>query len=58
MVGVLENVEQSVGMAFRDTGDAVLLVGQSRDELGGSEYLAVLHDLETGHPPQLDLTWN
>jgi phosphoribosylformylglycinamidine synthase len=55
MVGVLENVEQSVGMGFRDTGDAVLLVGQSRDELGGSEYLAVLHDLETGHPPQLDL---
>jgi phosphoribosylformylglycinamidine synthase len=32
-----------------------LLVGQSRDELGGSEYLAVLHDLEVGQPPQLDL---
>jgi phosphoribosylformylglycinamidine synthase len=55
MVGVLENVEQSVGMGFRDAGDAVLLVGQSRDELGASEYLAVLHDLEVGHPPQLDL---
>ncbi|HEX8236490.1 MAG TPA: phosphoribosylformylglycinamidine synthase subunit PurL [Abditibacteriaceae bacterium] len=55
MVGVLENVEQSVGMGFRNVGDAVVLVGQSRDELGGSEYMAVLHDLEVGLPPQLDL---
>jgi phosphoribosylformylglycinamidine synthase len=55
MVGVLQNVEQSVGMAFRDAGDAILLVGQCRDELGGSEYLATLHGQEVGMPPELNL---
>ncbi|MBV9864780.1 MAG: phosphoribosylformylglycinamidine synthase subunit PurL [Abitibacteriaceae bacterium] len=55
MVGVLDNVEQSVGLAFRTPGDVVLLVGQCLDELGGSEYLATLHGLEVGHPPELNL---
>lgn len=55
MVGVLENVEQSVGLAFRTPGDVVFLVGQCLDELGGSEYLATLHGLEVGLPPHLDL---
>jgi phosphoribosylformylglycinamidine synthase len=54
-VGVLENVEQSVGMAFQRTGDVVVLLGQCRDEIGGSEYLATLHGIEAGLPPELDL---
>ncbi|HVF10332.1 MAG TPA: phosphoribosylformylglycinamidine synthase subunit PurL, partial [Abditibacteriaceae bacterium] len=55
MVGVLQNVEQSTSMAFRDAGDAILLVGQCREELGGSEYLAVVHGQEAGTPPELNL---
>ncbi len=55
MVGVLQNVEQSMEMRFRDVGDLVLLVGDCKDELGGSEYLFVEHGLEEGAPPQLDL---
>lgn len=55
MVGVLDDVNQRVGMGFRDVGDAIVLVGQCHDELGGSEYLAALHGLEVGRPPQLDM---
>jgi phosphoribosylformylglycinamidine synthase len=55
MVGVLENVECSVGLAFRDQGDIIVLVGDGRDELGGSEYLATVHGLEEGRPPLLDM---
>lgn len=55
MVGVLDDVEKAVGMAFQSAGDVIVLLGQSYDELGGSEYLATLHDLEVGLPPQLDL---
>jgi phosphoribosylformylglycinamidine synthase II len=55
MVGVLDTVEHATGMAFRDAGDAIVLLGQCLDELGGSEYLATLHNLETGRPPELDL---
>jgi phosphoribosylformylglycinamidine synthase subunit PurL len=55
MVGVLDDVNQRVGMGFGDSGDAIVLLGQCRDELGGSEYLAALHGLEVGRPPHLDL---
>lgn len=55
MVGVLDDVNQRVGMGFRDAGDDIVLLGQCRDELGGSEYLATLHGLEAGRPPELDL---
>lgn len=55
MVGVLEDVEQHTGMAFRRAGDAIALIGQCRNELGGSEYMAALHGVEAGRPPELDL---
>ncbi|RYG70657.1 phosphoribosylformylglycinamidine synthase subunit PurL [bacterium] len=55
MIGVLQNVDQAMEMRFRDSGDIILLVGDSKDELGGSEYLFVEHGLEEGAPPQLDL---
>ncbi len=55
MVGVLDDVNQHIGMGFRDIGDAIVLVGQCHDELGGSEYVAALHGLEVGRPPQLDM---
>jgi phosphoribosylformylglycinamidine synthase len=55
MVGVLDNVEQHVGMGFRDSGDIVVLLGKCRNELGGSEYLAHCHDVEAGRPPMLDI---
>ncbi|PQV62888.1 phosphoribosylformylglycinamidine synthase subunit II [Abditibacterium utsteinense] len=55
MVGVLQNVEQAMEMRFRDTGDLIILVGDCKDELGGSEYLFVEHGLEEGAPPSLDL---
>ena len=55
MVGVLPNVEAHVGAGFQKAGDLIVLVGQCRDELGGSEYLATIHDVEAGVPPQLNL---
>ena len=54
-VGVLEDVEKCVGMGFRNVGDTVVLLGQCLDEIGGSEYLATIHNLEAGLPPRLDL---
>ncbi|HEY3376736.1 MAG TPA: phosphoribosylformylglycinamidine synthase subunit PurL [Armatimonadota bacterium] len=55
MVGVLDKVEQHCTMAFKAEGHQVALVGNTRPELGGSEYLAVVHGLEVGKPPTLDL---
>lgn len=55
MVGLLENVEQRVTASFKQSGDVVCLLGETYEELGGSEYLKVIHNLERGQPPRLDL---
>lgn len=55
MVGVLEDVNASMGMGFRDSGDLILMLGSCTNELGGSEYLWVEHGLEEGAPPALNL---
>ncbi|RPI00398.1 MAG: phosphoribosylformylglycinamidine synthase II, partial [Zetaproteobacteria bacterium] len=55
MVGLLEDIRHATTQWFKADGDIVLLLGETRDELGGSEYLKVIHGLETGRPPRLDL---
>jgi phosphoribosylformylglycinamidine synthase subunit PurL len=40
---------------FKQDGDAILLLGKSKEDLGGSEYLKVLHHREQGSPPFLSL---
>jgi phosphoribosylformylglycinamidine synthase II len=55
VVGLIENAERVTARVFRAAGDVVILLGESYDELGGSEYLSVMHDLLAGRPPALDL---
>jgi len=57
MVGVLDDIERRVpsGFAAGSSGDAIVLVGTTREEIGGSEYLAVVHGLVAGPPPAIDL---
>ena len=55
MVGLLKSVDSHVTAGFSGEGDAIVLLGQSFEELGASEYLSVIHGLEAGFPPKLDL---
>jgi phosphoribosylformylglycinamidine synthase II len=55
VVGLLEHADRVVGRRFQESGDAIVLLGEGRGELGGSEYLKVVHDLVRGTPPSLDL---
>jgi phosphoribosylformylglycinamidine (FGAM) synthase-like enzyme len=55
VVGLIEHADRVVGRAFRSDGDIVVLLGETRNEFGGSEFLHVLHDQIRGLPPQLDL---
>ncbi|MDX6807476.1 phosphoribosylformylglycinamidine synthase subunit PurL [Terrihabitans rhizophilus] len=54
-VGVLDDVTKSVGIAFREAGEAVILIGDTGGWLGCSAYLSVMHDREDGAPPPVDL---
>ena len=55
MVGILARVERHVTPWFKSDGDHVVLLGTSREELGGSENLKVFHGLVRGTPPWIDL---
>ncbi|MGE5849799.1 MAG: phosphoribosylformylglycinamidine synthase subunit PurL [Candidatus Methylomirabilota bacterium] len=55
MVGLLEEIGQATTQWFKRDGDVVVLLGETREELGGSEYLKVVHNREEGRPPRLDL---
>jgi phosphoribosylformylglycinamidine synthase len=55
VVGLLEHADRVVSRRFRESGDAIVLLGADRGELGGSEYLKVVLNLVRGVPPALDL---
>jgi len=55
MVGLIEKVERMVTPWFKAAGDIVVLLGRTREELGGSEYLKWVHGLTRGTPPWIDL---
>lgn len=55
LVGVLDDIADHCTMGFVAEGDAVVLLGRTKAELGGSEYLKVVHDMVAGRPPKVDL---
>jgi len=56
MVGLIEDYDHSLQAGIRQEGDFVLLVGATRNDLGGSEYAQVVHGVVAGPPPALDLS--
>jgi phosphoribosylformylglycinamidine synthase len=55
VLGVLDDVARRVRSGFVRDGDAVLLLGTTRDELGGGEWAHVAHGHLGGRPPAVDL---
>ena len=55
MVGLLDHVERAVSQGFKAEGAAVLLLGETGEDLGGTEYLRAVHHREQGTPPVLNL---
>ncbi|MBV9110071.1 MAG: phosphoribosylformylglycinamidine synthase II, partial [Gemmatimonadetes bacterium] len=55
MVGIVEDVAHVTTAAFKAEGDAIVLAGANTGELGGSEYLKVIHGLVAGDAPAVDL---
>lgn len=55
VLGVIDDVAGRVPSGFTRDGDAVVLLGDTRDELGGSEWAHVVHGHLGGRPPAVDL---
>jgi phosphoribosylformylglycinamidine synthase len=55
MVGIIEDFTRICTISFKNDGDLIVLIGENKEELGASEYLKVIHNIEKGLPPQIDL---
>jgi phosphoribosylformylglycinamidine synthase subunit PurL len=55
MVGLIDDEKHITTQWFKHTGDTIILVGEIRDELGGSQFLKVCHGLKIGPLPRIDL---
>lgn len=55
MVGLVHDVDHITTQGFKKEGDVIILVGETKAELGGSELLYVLNGSAAGRPPQIDL---
>jgi phosphoribosylformylglycinamidine synthase II len=55
VLGLFDDVSRRTPMGFLAEGDTLLLLGETRDELGGSEWAWALHRHLGGRPPQVDL---
>jgi len=55
MLGVLDDIDQATPSHFQADGDWVYSIGETNEEIGGSEYLKLITGKVTGEPPALDL---
>ena len=55
MLGLIENLDHVMTSHFKDAGHLVYVLGKDKEELGGSEYLKVIHGLVEGNCPAIDL---
>ena len=55
MVGLIEPAHLTTTQWFKDSDDQIILLGETREDLGGTEYLKLVHYREQGTPPWLDL---
>jgi phosphoribosylformylglycinamidine synthase len=54
-IGLLQNIEQTATIAFKDEGEAIYVVGDAQGHLGQSLWLREIHGREDGMPPPVDL---
>ncbi|MFI9307545.1 phosphoribosylformylglycinamidine synthase subunit PurL [Streptomyces triculaminicus] len=55
VLGVIDDVNRRTPMAFSDEGHLLYLLGDTKEELGGSAWSQVIHDHLGGLPPAVDL---
>ncbi len=55
MVGILEDIEHRIPSFFQKPGDEIYVIGKTGNDLGASQYLAIVHNIKSGKVPALDL---
>jgi phosphoribosylformylglycinamidine synthase len=55
MVGIIEQPEHRMSIPFGDAGDAIVLLGTTRNDLGSSQYIAKVKGVSHSPCPSFDL---
>lgn len=55
MVGLVHDIDHITTQSFKNEGDVIILLGETRAEFGGSELQYVKNGAPVGRPPVLDL---
>lgn len=55
MIGIVENLEKICTQYFSKENEIIILLGLSKEELGGSQYLKEIYKIIKGEAPDLDL---
>ncbi len=55
IVGEVKDSRTAVSPGFKTAGDTVVLIGTNKEEIGASEYLKSVFQMERGLPPRIDL---
>ncbi|MCL2379766.1 MAG: phosphoribosylformylglycinamidine synthase subunit PurL [Coriobacteriia bacterium] len=55
LVGIIDDINKHCTSDFKDTGDTIILIGETFDEIGGSEYLKLHFNMVAGDIPALSL---
>jgi len=55
MVGLIEDINNHLTQWFKSKGDIIVLLGETKEEFGGSEYQRQILGEVRGKPPQIDL---
>ncbi|GHF26444.1 phosphoribosylformylglycinamidine synthase subunit PurL [Kordiimonas sediminis] len=54
-VGLMQNSDKMASVAFKADGQTILLIGETKNELGASIYQKAILGEDTGRPPLVDL---
>jgi phosphoribosylformylglycinamidine synthase len=55
MIGILDNVDNAMGIAFNEPEDIIYMIGESKNDIGSSQYLIHLRNTPYSPAPHLDL---
>jgi phosphoribosylformylglycinamidine synthase len=55
MIGVIRDKERMMTMDFKEKGDLIFLLGESKDDISSSEYLASIHGIKGSPAPYFDI---
>jgi len=55
MVGLINDLSKVTTSYFKNPGDLIFILGEDYEEIGGSEYLKVIHNLVEGNAPKINL---